>query len=284
MFKFVYDVKVPLHLQCKIAICKVYFNSINILKFKTMPKFEGIFNIAGTMQGMTFYKTKDGQMVKTKGGISKERISKDPAFQRTRENGSEFGHCAKMSQLLRNSISDKVDLAKDYRTSSRLNQSMSVIKNLDDTSFRGERTVWNGLQKPEGKAVLTGFDFNSNSKISQIFKANYLLDTDTGTLSFENFEPRVHLQMPEGATEADLQLICTKVDFEAGNYATAESARHTALPGDSAGTLSLVIPTAPTGTGTAFWLLLAAFYQTVNGVRYPLKNKQYNAMAIIAVE
>lgn len=32
MFKFVFDVKVPLHLQCKIAICKVYNKTILIQK------------------------------------------------------------------------------------------------------------------------------------------------------------------------------------------------------------------------------------------------------------
>ena len=89
--------------------------------------------------------------------------------------------------------------------------------------------------------------------------------------------------MPEGATEADLQLICTRVDFSSGSYATAESPRHTAMPTDAASPLSLSIPAPADGAGTDFWLLLAAFYQTVNGVRYPLKNKQYNAMAIIAV-
>ena len=47
-----------------------------------MAKFDGIFNIEGTLKGMTFYKSKDGHMVRTKGGVSKERIAKDPAFER----------------------------------------------------------------------------------------------------------------------------------------------------------------------------------------------------------
>ena len=47
-----------------------------------MAKFDGIFNLEGTLKGMTFYKSKDGHMVRTKGGVSKERIAKDPAFER----------------------------------------------------------------------------------------------------------------------------------------------------------------------------------------------------------
>lgn len=59
-----------------------------------MAKFEGIFEIQGTLKGMTFYKSKDGLLIRGKGGVSKKRIKNDPAFQRTRENRMEFGHCA----------------------------------------------------------------------------------------------------------------------------------------------------------------------------------------------
>jgi hypothetical protein len=63
--------------------------------------------------------------------IDKNLIKNDPAFQRTRENGSEFGHNAKMGQLMRKSVANLLSLAKDYRVSSRMSKSMSVIKNLD---------------------------------------------------------------------------------------------------------------------------------------------------------
>ena len=154
-----------------------------------MAKFDGIFNIEGTLKGMTFYKSKDGHMVRTKGGVSKERIAKDPAFERTRENGSEFAHCAKMAQLFRNSVSDKVELAKDHRTSSRLNQVMHAIKALDSTSARGERNVPTGIQHPDGPKQLQGFEFNSNGQITQIFTQLQALDVQNGTLNHQGFIP-----------------------------------------------------------------------------------------------
>jgi hypothetical protein len=94
-----------------------------------MAKFEGIFEIQGTMKGMTFYKSKDGLLIRAKGGVNKKRIMNDPAFQRTRENGTEFGQNAKMGQLIRRSIASLLPLAKDYRVSSRLSQVMSQVKN-----------------------------------------------------------------------------------------------------------------------------------------------------------
>ena len=45
----------------------------------------------GTMEDLTFYKGTDGYLVRTRGGVSRNRILNDPAFARTRENGMEFG-------------------------------------------------------------------------------------------------------------------------------------------------------------------------------------------------
>ena len=59
-----------------------------------MGKLDGIIKIQGTLDNLTFYKSADGHFVRTKGGVSKNRIKNDPAFKRTRENGTEFGHCA----------------------------------------------------------------------------------------------------------------------------------------------------------------------------------------------
>ena len=139
-----------------------------------MAKFEGIFDIEGTLKGMTFYKTAEGIRIRTKGGISKKRIMNDPAFVRTRENGAEFSHSAKMSQLLRHSVSTFVDNAKDSRTSSRLNQIMSRIKNMDTVNVRGERTVQEGLNNPLGLQELTGFDFNKNATLSSVLKKSFV--------------------------------------------------------------------------------------------------------------
>ena len=66
-----------------------------------MAKIDGIVEIQGTVKGVTFYRSKDGMLARAKGGISKKRMKTDPAFQRTRENGVEFGHNAKMSKLMR---------------------------------------------------------------------------------------------------------------------------------------------------------------------------------------
>ncbi len=101
-----------------------------------MAKLKGILKIEGTLQDMTFYKTQDGHLVKTKSGVSGERIANDPAFARTRENGSEFGISATAGKLLRDALRNMVSSASDNCVTSRLTQIMSQIKNLDTTSVR----------------------------------------------------------------------------------------------------------------------------------------------------
>ncbi|RYD71675.1 MAG: hypothetical protein EOP53_23260, partial [Sphingobacteriales bacterium] len=66
-----------------------------------MARQEGIIKFKGKIGDLAFYKTKDGYQARTKGGVSAERIATDPRYQRTRENGAEFGRAAKAGKLFR---------------------------------------------------------------------------------------------------------------------------------------------------------------------------------------
>jgi hypothetical protein len=60
-----------------------------------MARQKGIIKLDGTVGGITFYKSKDGYLAREKGGVSADKIANDPNFQRTRENGEEFGRAGK---------------------------------------------------------------------------------------------------------------------------------------------------------------------------------------------
>ena len=128
-----------------------------------MAKLKGILKIEGTLDELTFYKTQDGHLVKTKGGVSADRIANDPNFQRTRENGSEFGSSATAGKVLRNAVRNLMMNAADNRVTSRLTQIMTQIKNYDVTSARGERTVGDGIADPAALASLKSKSFNKAS-------------------------------------------------------------------------------------------------------------------------
>jgi hypothetical protein len=64
------------------------------------------------------YKTKDGHLAREKGWCN--RIKNDPAFQRTRENGSEFGRAGKAGKTLRTALRTLLLNSSDGRVVSRL--------------------------------------------------------------------------------------------------------------------------------------------------------------------
>ena len=140
-----------------------------------MARQNGILKITGKLDDLSFYKSKDGFLVRTKGGISKDRINNDPAFVRTRENGSEFGHAAITGKMLRVAVRNMLMNAKDARVTSRLTQLMGKIKNYDTASVRGERKVAIGLTDDDTKALLKGFNFNIRALSSKQLYPFYFL-------------------------------------------------------------------------------------------------------------
>jgi hypothetical protein len=57
-----------------------------------MARVESLIKLNGTIGDLSFYKSKSvGYQARMKTGVSGDRIANDPAFARTRENGSEFG-------------------------------------------------------------------------------------------------------------------------------------------------------------------------------------------------
>lgn len=248
-----------------------------------MAKIDGIVAIQGTVKGVTFYRSKDGMLARAKGGISKKRMKTDPAFQRTRENGVEFGHNAKMGKLLRNSASNLLMLAKDSRVSSRLSQSMSQIKNLDLVSERGQRQVSVGLATAEGKKVLKGFDFNNKATMSSVFKGELDLDPLTGIVVLTDFNPVLHLAIPFGATHVSFSTALAVVDFELGVYKTRYGNKENFAVASAMTSYTFTPSEIPAGPGTSFYFFLIEFFQEMNGNQYPLKNNSYNVLTVLDV-
>lgn len=92
-----------------------------------MTRQKGIIKLDGIIGGITFYKSQDGYLAREKGGVSADRIANDPNFQRTRENGEEFGRAGKAGKLLRNSIRAMLQNASDSRMVSRFTQKMVEV-------------------------------------------------------------------------------------------------------------------------------------------------------------
>ena len=106
-----------------------------------MARQKGIIKLKGTIGDITFYKTQDGHLAREKGGIDASRIKNDPAFQRTRENGAEFGRAGKAGKTLRTALRPLLIYSSDSKMVSRLTQQMVKVIQADMTSVRGLRNV-----------------------------------------------------------------------------------------------------------------------------------------------
>jgi len=247
-----------------------------------MAILKSLIKIEGTLDDLTFYKGKNGYLIRTKGGISKNRIKNDPAFIRTRENGNEFGLAATAGKVLRRALLELIRNAKDGTLTSRLMRQMSLIKNQDTTSPRGLRNPAVGLATPEGKVLLQNFDFNENAILAQVLRADYTVNTTTGEISIPNFIPGTQLVAPPGATHVTLQSAFLNLDFttEVRDLQLSDPVN---LPINLTSDNVTLAPAAVTGTGITMMLLQLSFFQEMNGVQYHLNNGAFNTLNIVRV-
>lgn len=248
-----------------------------------MAKQSGIFKIEGTLDDVTFYKEGDTFRVRRKGGVSRQRIMNDPAFARTRENGTEFTNVAHSSAMLRYANGVMIRKAPDGKLNRRLMSVLTRIKNLDLVSTRGSRNVYAGLQTADGRQVLKGFDFNSRAQLRTVLNAPFTLDTATGAVTIIDLVPREMLAYPMNATHVTFKTCVLDLAFNTGDNVEHFSPEVN-LPLDMTVSSPVMTPVGfPVQAGTLMYQLLIEFTQEINGVQYPLHDGKFNVLQILEV-
>ncbi|UPT69911.1 MAG: hypothetical protein M0D53_12320 [Flavobacterium sp. JAD_PAG50586_2] len=250
-----------------------------------MARQKGIIKLKGTIGGITFYKTsQDGHLAREKGGIEKSRIESDPAFQRTRENGSEFGRAGKAGKLLRTALRALLLNSADGRMVSRLTREMVKVIQADLVSERGLRNVIDGEAE-----LLVGFEFNIRGKLGTSLYAPFTsaIDRVTGeiTVDIPPFVPVNMIAAPSGTTHFKIISGGAEIDFEAETF-IVETSETAILPWNAVATVAIAHTNQVTAASTKplFLALGIEFYQEVNGQMYPLKNGAFNPLSISKVD
>jgi hypothetical protein len=248
-----------------------------------MARQEGIIPLKGTIGNITFLKTWDGYLAKQESGVSGDRIAKDAAFARTRENNNEFGRAGNAGKVLRKALNTLLKDAKNRRVSSRLTKEMMKVIKADATSTRGQRNVVDGEAE-----LLQGFEFNVNAILSSTVSMQYTtaIDRATGKMEVDipSFTPANGIIIPNGATHYKLVSAGVATDFETGNF--EENSSSTAImPWDENAAAAITLSNTVTANSTHPLFLLPGvqFFQLVNGINYPLKKGTLNALAIVKV-
>ncbi len=249
-----------------------------------MARQKGIIKLEGTIGDISFYKSKDGYLAREKSGIDADRIKNDPAFQRTRENGSEFGRAGKAGKLIRTAFRSLLLKTSDSKITSRLTKQLMTVLQSDQTNIRGERVV------PEGNLeLIQGFNFNAEGRLEATLYAPYEVAFDraagSASINVPEFIPSNSLGYPQGATHLKMVAAVSEVNFSSDEftYSMAESAE-LEISNEVVGPVQLELAINANTEEILLIVFGIDFYQSVNGQMYAMKNGGYNCLALVEID
>lgn len=163
-----------------------------------MAKNIGLIKISGKVGDLQFFQ-KDGKTyVGLSSSVSKDRIMKDPAYQRTRENMSEFGASASISKAIREKLIPLNGLI-EKQLHTRLMKPLRALIDLG-SGARGKRAAEFSLYGEE----FEGLELNKSTTFSAVVLISGELTTNAERNQLvwvlPEFMPIDYLQIPEGAT------------------------------------------------------------------------------------
>lgn len=139
-----------------------------------MARQTGSIMLKKTIGNITFFKSGNGYIVRSRGGISARKIATHTSFQRTRENNAEFSMAAKTGRLLRTSLCSTIINAKVSRMVNRLISQMLRVLHAGTVNFGWHRDRTGGdARLPEG------FDFNNGATSSATVAATDIMTGST---------------------------------------------------------------------------------------------------------
>ncbi|MFV5688891.1 hypothetical protein ACM55M_09740 [Flavobacterium sp. ZT3R25] len=191
-----------------------------------MAKIIAPFLIKGTIEEINFVVTADGNnyaRAKGKTGVTSKEFKNNPVFDRIRNQGQEFGQCAKKSALFRQLAVRFNTLAKDGSVAGRANKLLFEILQEDTTQPQGKRTLTEGLKTSDGKEYLLFFESNKLRPLHQVLKIKEQYNPDSRTISLTDFIANEHLDWPEEASHVHLASATANWDFENDTFDTCYS-------------------------------------------------------------
>lgn len=153
-----------------------------------MAIIKGAIQMTGSIKGVTFYTRRgsDQVIMRTKGGVSKDKIKRLPQYEGLRLQQKEWSGCTKFASGVRTSFGGLHRLA-DYNLSSVLNGMGNKLQKLDALGEKGKRPV---CLSPL-KMVLDGFNFNRNHPFNTVLRVSTTYELNRNSLSASITFPRI---------------------------------------------------------------------------------------------
>ena len=128
-----------------------------------MGRLKGILPLNGKVGGLVFYETTHGALVRGMSSLDKERVASDPAFERSRKAGKDFGMAAQAAGLLRRHVKSQLPWVGNGKTHAALSKVMGRIVRMDTEREAGNRRVL-----PEHLSLLKGVEWHHEMAVAKL--------------------------------------------------------------------------------------------------------------------
>ncbi|MFY0483905.1 hypothetical protein ACI6PS_15005 [Flavobacterium sp. PLA-1-15] len=245
-----------------------------------MAKNIGLIKFTGKLGNLSGRETEYGNIISTPGGFKGERIKTEERYAVTRQLGSEFGRCAKISSQLYNALHFYLQTIPFPHLYGSVQAQITNIKNCDAISPKGERSFKAGLETVQGMKMLQGFSFNPKRNLRSGMMQHYAVDLPKGQMTLPNFDAS-RVYFPKGAEKLGLQLVLLRLDTELP-LCTMETSPLTLVGRNDASNTITLEAVVPEGEGILIALLYFSFCTVTDGEVYFLKDA-YNVLEVVEV-
>lgn len=250
-----------------------------------MARQLGHIPIQGTIDNLTYLKTKDGFQVRKKGGVAPGRIKSDPRFKRTRENLLEFNEAAQSNKLIRNCFAPLCKNIADKRMMSRLTAALFPVIRTDAQNPRGYRKVEFG-----DLTLMKGFEFNAGNPFSKSFSepVSATVNRTTGELNIllPDYNPGTTLKSPSEATHYRFVFSAATIDFEKEKFERDIVLGQKQVLDELPVAASSYVLQVPANSADPIFVLLGVefFQENEDGLHSLLLNASYSSLQLILVD
>lgn len=250
-----------------------------------MAQLRSTHLLKGRVGQISYFKGKDGYQARDKRGIEGDRVRNDEAYARTRENAAEFVRAAKAMKETRLALLTILKQMSDANALNRLTKLFFRILRTDPVSPRGQRLVSQG-----DLSMLNGFQFNAAKDFKTVMDPKFYrpsINRETGQLvvSIDPFIPNQDLSVHQLANHFRFIIAGVEMDFENGVH-TKIIANSGSLPINLNPTATIdLVSTLPANSQLPLILFFGVIFEdVVNGIAYPLADKGFNSLGVVAVD
>lgn len=157
-----------------------------------MAIVKGAIQMTGSIKGVTFYTRRgsDQVIMRTKGGVSKDKINRLPQYEGLRLQQKEWSGCTKFASGVRYAFGGLHRLA-DYNLSSVLNGLGNKLQKSDTSQEKGQRPV----RLSTLKQALDGFNFNRNYPFNTVLRVSTTYEMNREILKTSVTIPRINTEI-----------------------------------------------------------------------------------------